>query len=103
MSRPWPMVPISEIAKPVARPVAVQPGTTYRTIGVKWWGEGAYERETIDGAETAAKTLSVVRRGGLIIKKILGRPGSAPRASGALGGRAGAGGVSSFGVEPGGG
>jgi type I restriction enzyme S subunit len=51
-------------------------GTAYRTIGVRWWGEGAYERATIDGSETAAKTLSLVRRGDLIINKIWVRHGS---------------------------
>jgi len=43
---------------------------------VKWWGEGAYERETIDGSRTAAKTLSLVRQGDLIINKIWVRHGS---------------------------
>jgi type I restriction enzyme S subunit len=70
------MVPLSQIAKPVARPVVVRPGVSYRTIGVKWWGEGAYERQTIDGSQTAAKTLSLVRDGDLIINKIWVRHGS---------------------------
>jgi type I restriction enzyme S subunit len=71
-----PTVPLSKIAKPISRPVDVLPGTSYRTIGVKWWGEGAYERETIDGSQTAAKTLSIVREGDLIINKIWVRHGS---------------------------
>lgn len=60
----------------VSRTISVEPGTSYRTLGVKWWGEGAYERQTIDGAETAAKTLSLVREGDLIINKIWVRHGS---------------------------
>ena len=36
---------------------------------------GAYERETIDGSRTAAKTLSIVREGDLIINKIWVRHG----------------------------
>ena len=51
-------------------------GTEYRTIGVKWWGMGVYERETIDGSRTAAKNLSIVREGDLIINKIWVRHGS---------------------------
>lgn len=74
--KPWPEVALATIANPVSRPVAVLPGQDYRTIGVKWWGEGAYERETIDGSRTAAKTLSVVRQGDLIINKIWVRHGS---------------------------
>lgn len=76
MSKGWPMVPLGEIACPIVRQVQVEPGTAYRTIGVKWWGEGAYERQTIDGAQTAAKTLSLVRQGDLIINKIWVRHGS---------------------------
>lgn len=73
---PYPLVPLGEIARPIARPIPVEPGKTYRTLGVKWWGEGAYERQTIDGAETAAKTLSLVCEGDLIINKIWVRHGS---------------------------
>ena len=60
MKTMWSSVSLSEIASPIFRPVDVIPGKLYRTIGVRWWGEGAYERETIDGSTTAAKTLSIV-------------------------------------------
>jgi type I restriction enzyme S subunit len=76
MSTPLPEVPLADIAKPISRMVEVTPGQRYRTIGVKWWGEGAYERATIDGSCTAAKTLSLVREGDLIINKIWVRHGS---------------------------
>jgi len=33
----WPMVPLSEVATQVQRPVTVEPGDTYRTLGVKWF------------------------------------------------------------------
>lgn len=79
-------VTLYEIARPVVRPIAVEPGTPYRTIGVKWWGEGAYERETIDGTQTAAKTLSIVRENDLIINKIWVRHGSIAIASKAVDG-----------------
>ncbi|BAY22638.1 type I restriction-modification enzyme S subunit [Calothrix sp. NIES-2100] len=69
-------IPLRKIAKQVLRTIDVLPGTSYRTIGVKWWGEGAYERETIDGSQTAAKTLSIVREYDLIINKIWVRHGS---------------------------
>jgi type I restriction enzyme S subunit len=76
MSKTLPEVPLAEIAKPISRSVEVIPGQSYRTIGVKWWGEGAYERQTIDGSGTAAKSLSLVRQGDLIINKIWVRHGS---------------------------
>jgi type I restriction enzyme S subunit len=70
------MVSLSRFAKPVERSVSVETDQRYRTIGVKWWGEGAYERETIEGTQTAARTLSLVRRDDLIINKIWVRHGS---------------------------
>ena len=73
--KPWPEVSLAEIAKPVSRPAVVVPGESYRTIGVKCCGHGAYERVTIDGSLTAAKTLSLVRQGDLIINKIWVRHG----------------------------
>lgn len=69
-------VPLSEISRPISRPVSVAPGEKYRTFGVRWWGEGAYERETIDGAETSAKTLFLIRVDDLVINKIWVRHGS---------------------------
>jgi type I restriction enzyme S subunit len=82
----WKNVRLAEIAAPVSRLVPVLAGTQYRTIGVKWWGEGAYERQTIDGSQTAADTLSLVRQGDLIINKIWVRHGSTAIASEAVDG-----------------
>jgi len=71
-----PLVPLGAVAVPSQRPVAVVPGQSYRTLGVKWWGEGAYERDTIDGSQTAAATLYEVQEDDLIINKIWVRHGS---------------------------
>ena len=76
ISAHYPRVPLGEIARSISRPLPVEPGKAYRTLGVKWWGEGAYERQTIDGAATAAKVLSLVRENDLIINKIWVRHGS---------------------------
>jgi type I restriction enzyme S subunit len=91
MNTAWEDVSLKEIAKPVSRLVQVIPGQSYRTIGVKWWGEGAYERETIDGARTVAKRLSLVHKDDLIINKIWVRHGSIAIASSAVDGCAASG------------
>jgi type I restriction enzyme, S subunit len=91
MKTMWISVSLSEIASPIFRPVDVIPGRLYRTIGVRWWGGGAYERETIDGSTTAAKTLSIVRQGDLIINKIWVRHGSTAIADGNVDGCAASG------------
>jgi len=99
MSTALPEVALADIAKPISRTVEVIPGQSYRTIGVKWWGEGAYERETIDGSRTAAKTLSLVRQGDLIINKIWVRHGSTAIASADVDGCAASGEFPTFSLD----
>jgi len=86
MSADWKNVRLAEIAAPVSRLIPVLAGTRYRTIGVKWWGEGAYERQPIDGSQTVVENLSLVRQGDLIINKIWVRHGSTAIASEAVDG-----------------
>jgi type I restriction enzyme S subunit len=76
MSVGLPFVALAKVARPVSRSIPVVTGQSYRTLGVRWWGEGAYERQTIDGSQTAAKTLNIVRANDLIINKIWVRHGS---------------------------
>jgi type I restriction enzyme S subunit len=51
-------------------------GKTYRQVGVKLWGVGAYEREQMDGSDTRYKTLSRVEADDIIVNKIWARNGS---------------------------
>jgi type I restriction enzyme S subunit len=55
------------------RPIAGHP---YRQLGVRLWGEGAYEREAIDGGETRYSSLSRVAAGDIVVNKIWARHGS---------------------------
>ncbi len=75
MSR-WPSVPLGEVASPIERPEVPVPGKPYRQVGVRLWGQGAYERELIDGGETKYKTLSRVETNDIIANKIWARNGS---------------------------
>src|SRR3989338_6446511 len=70
------MVPLGEVISPVERPETPIPGVEYRQIGVRLWGEGAYERETIDGGQTKYKTFSRVEADDIIVNKIWARNGS---------------------------
>jgi type I restriction enzyme S subunit len=76
MSSSWPMVPLGEVATPVERPEAPIPGKAYRQIGVRLWGEGAYEREQLDGGETRYRVLNRVDAGDIVVNKIWARNGS---------------------------
>jgi len=72
----WSAVRIGEVADPVDRSEVPLPGVTYRQVGVRLWGEGAYERESMDGAATKYKTLNRVESGDIIVNKIWARNGS---------------------------
>jgi type I restriction enzyme S subunit len=54
----------------------VTPGKIYRQIGVRLWGNGAYERETIEGSQTRYKALSCVEADDIVVNKIWARNGS---------------------------
>jgi len=67
MTNGWQTVTIGEVAKPIARAEVPMAGTTYRQIGVRLWGQGAYEREAIDGSQTKYATLSRVESGDIVV------------------------------------
>jgi len=69
-------VPLSQLVTPIERPEAPVPGKVYRQIGVKLWGVGAYERESIDGAETRYSRLFAAATNDVIVNKIWARNGS---------------------------
>jgi type I restriction enzyme, S subunit len=72
----WPFVSLARIARPVERAEVPVTGNSYRQVGVKLWGVGAYERESIDGGGTQYKTLSRVEADDIVVNKIWARNGS---------------------------
>lgn len=76
MTNAWPMMAIGKVATPIERPDIPVAGKTYRQVGVRLWGAGAYERESIDGSQTQYKTLSRIEEGDIIVNKIWARNGS---------------------------
>lgn len=76
MSKVWGRVRLGEVTKYVERPEFLIVGKNYRQIGVKLWGEGAYERETIDGGSTKYTKLFRAETDDIIVNKIWARNGS---------------------------
>jgi type I restriction enzyme S subunit len=76
MSATWPKVKLGEALKPICRPERPAPGKIYRQLGVRLWGQGAYERESIDGASTQYAALYQVEANEIVVNKIWARNGS---------------------------
>lgn len=74
--RQWPKVALGDVCVPVERFVSPTAGTAYRQLGVRLWGEGAYERETIDGADTKYSKFNRIEANDLVVNKIWARNGS---------------------------
>jgi type I restriction enzyme S subunit len=91
MTKPWPKTRLGEVLTPTERGESPVPGTTYRQIGVRLWGEGAYEREPMDGGATKYAQLFRAEAGDVIVNKIWARNGSVAVVSDALAGCYGSG------------
>lgn len=87
MSNGFPIVRLGEVLTPVERPEHPVPGKAYRQVGVKLWGQGAYERDPIDGAQTRYRALWRVETGDIILNKIWARNGSVAVVPESLAGR----------------
>jgi type I restriction enzyme, S subunit len=72
----WPTISLSEVLQLVRREEAPQAGTVYRQVGVRLWGNGAYERESIDGSQTKYPALYKAVTGDIVVNKIWARNGS---------------------------
>lgn len=74
--RQWPKIALGDVCTPVERFVTPAAGTTYRQLGVRLWGGGAYEREMIDGADTKYSKFNRIEANDLVVNKIWARNGS---------------------------
>ena len=86
MKQVWPQVHLSDVMSQVQRDEAPASGKSYRQIGVRLWGQGAYERESMDGSQTQYAKLFEAREGDVIVNKIWARNGSVAVVSDALNG-----------------
>ena len=58
------------------RPVTLEANTTYQLLGVKWYGEGPFLRESLRGAEIGASQLFQVKEGDIIYNRLFAWKGS---------------------------
>lgn len=61
---------LADLVQEVKRPVAADPDVIYPMFGVRWYGEGLFERETKRGSELSAKTVFRVEPGDLVYNRL---------------------------------
>lgn len=67
---------LRDLLEQVGTPVKVSPGESYRLLGVRWWGEGAFVRGTLTGAAIKASRLYPVSPGWVIYNRLFAKRGS---------------------------
>ncbi len=72
----WMEVPVCEVARQVRRQHAVEPGTQYPLLGVRWYGQGPFLREVVAGGQIKATRLYKVAVGDFIYNRLFAWKGS---------------------------
>ena len=70
MNQGWSEVALGDVLTPVSRSVRVQPDESYRLLGVRLEGNGAFHRETKLGSEISASLLDRVQTGDFIYSRL---------------------------------
>ena len=70
MKKGWSEVALGEVLEPVSRTVRLEPQESYRLLGVRLEGKGAFHRETKLGSEIAATRLDRVQDGDFIYSRL---------------------------------
>ncbi|MFD7022500.1 restriction endonuclease subunit S [Promicromonospora sukumoe] len=70
MSEEWPCVPAGTVTRQRREAVRLEAGVDYRTMGVRWYGKGAYSRGTVTTESIKAKSLYRARSGDFVFNRI---------------------------------
>lgn len=62
----WRILPVNKFATQIEIKEKVEPCSEYKMVGVKWYGEGIFHRETVLGKEQSAKYLYPLKPGAII-------------------------------------
>ncbi len=76
MSKTWPMVRLGEVLGQVERAESVDATCEYRLLGVRWYGEGLFERENKLGNEIKATKVYRVQKGDFVDNRLFAWKGS---------------------------
>lgn len=72
----WPEIKLGLLLSPVERPENLEPSILYRLLGVRWYGEGLFEKESKLGQEIQAQRLYRVKEGDFVYNRLFAWKGS---------------------------
>lgn len=75
-SKGWAVKSLGELTEQVKVEVPLEPDTAYRQLGVRWWGEGVYDRETQSGKQIKSTKLYKVSAGWIVYNRLFAPKGS---------------------------
>ena len=70
------IVQFGDVLRRIERKVAIDDAHEYATVGVRWYGRGAFVRERLLGADIAAKQQAVIKAGDVVYNKLFAWKGS---------------------------
>jgi type I restriction enzyme S subunit len=76
MSNAWPHVALTELLTQRRDAVKIKSGVEYRLLGVRWYGEGPFHRETVTRDTSKATTVYRVKPGQFIYNRLFAGKGS---------------------------
>lgn len=76
MRKGWDHVQLGDLLVQVKEPVKVLPGVSYKLLGVRWYGNGPFIRETVTNETSKATRLFPVQPGDFIYNRLFAWKGS---------------------------
>ncbi|MEU1895721.1 hypothetical protein [Streptomyces pristinaespiralis] len=76
MSNAWPHVALTELVVQRRDAVKIESGVDYRLLGVRWYGQGAFHRETVTRKTSKATTVYRVTPGQFVYNRLFAGKGA---------------------------
>lgn len=76
MSRPWPVVRFNEILERVEQRFVVDDTERYKCVGIRWYGQGAFIRQELVGADISRKQQWRIEPGDIVYNKLFAWKGA---------------------------
>lgn len=83
----WQILQFDQFLERVERKIELEDASTYERVGVRWYGNGAFIRDRVLGADVARKQQWVLRSGDVVYNKLFAWKGAFAVADGAVDGR----------------